>query len=175
MSFAKLVTALRERLIKTVIKDASRVYVIAQRPAEKLPPLSGERDLIIRVRGFMLAQSNVEAGGTSDTPVRRTVDIVLRSRCSLDRTGTDAVWLLKEAAGHLDFEDQVFNAVQVWTDALDDEPDDYASQFIEMECEPVRLSQASDAVRDFRSTDGSWGSTVLTVEFVYRQQNEVCR
>lgn len=168
----QIVIELREALAKKV-GDANRVYVIAGRSRpQDLPALVGEKDLFIRVRGFTVNGPTVEAAGRSNTLVRRQFDIIMRSRMAVDRTGTDLQWLTKEGLGHLEYEDDIFDVLQMWMSNIADSlPDAIVAEERLMvgDGEPLRVTAGSDVDRDFQSVDGKWGTSAFSVEVVYRQ------
>jgi hypothetical protein len=158
----EIVLGLREALL-AVQPDMRRIYVVGRRPNNKLPNLVGDRDILIRPRGFTVG--DVAGAGRSNTIMRRLVDIVLRDRLMVDQSEHDLQWLTKEAVGHLAYEDRVIDALQMWLgNAADNE------LLLVGEGEPARLVAGSDAERDFQAADGKWGASVLTLEVVYRQE-----
>jgi len=168
----QIVLELREALAKKV-GDVSRVYVIAGRKKPQvMPALVGEKDIFIRVGGFVTNGPTVEAAGRSNTLITRQFDIIMRSRMAIDRTGTDLQWLTKEGLGHLEYEDDIFDVVQMWMSNIADSVDGALvaeERLMVGDGEPLRVTAGSDAVRDFESVDGKWGASAFTVPVVYRQ------
>lgn len=160
----KIVLAIKDAMRK-VVKDPNRIYVVANRPAQAMPHLVGDRDLIIRVRGFSVGDGNILGAGRSNTTIKRLIDIVLRDRMAVDQSSADLQWLTKEGLGHLDGEDQIIDAMQMWLG------NDAENELLLVgEGEPVRIVGGADAAREFGSGDGKWGSSAITLEVVYRQE-----
>lgn len=166
----QIVLDMRDALAKQ-IGDAKRVYVVAgRRNAKDIPNLVGDRDLIIRVGGFMCDPGHEAAAGRSNTILRRRLDVILRSRTATDPTGSDLQWLTKEGLGHLEYEDAIMDVIQMWLGNVADVGNEATEPLLMVgDGEPARILSGSDADRDFQSADGKWGTSALTVEIVYRQ------
>lgn len=156
----QIVMALRDRLARTF---GDHVYVIAKRPSNRIPNLVGNRDILIRPRGFDALEPTVGASGRANTPIRRKFDVVLRSRLATDQVQHDLKWLTDEGTGHLDFEDAVFDALQMWMGNAET-----GDELLVGDGEPVRVVAGGDAERMYDSPDGRWGASVLVLDLTYR-------
>ena len=154
----EIALALRDALASAKLVEASRVYVIAR--GRKLHNLVGNRDIVIRPRGFT---TDIQAG-RSNTLVTRNFDIMLRTRTALDTTNNDINLLLKEGVGQMEFEDAVFDAIQMWLGNSEE-----GSELLVGEGEPLRITGGSDPEKDEGTGDGKWGMSTLTAQITYRQ------
>jgi hypothetical protein len=152
----QIVMALRDRLARTF---GDHVYVIAKRPSNRIPNLVGNRDILIRPRGFDTVGETVVAAGRSNTPIRRKFDIVLRSRLAIDSVQQDLKWLEEQ----FDFEGAVFDALQMWMGNPET-----GEELLVGEGEPSRVVAGSDPERMYDSPDGRWGASVLVLDLTYR-------
>jgi hypothetical protein len=151
----------------TAIGDVTRVIVIGQRPKEGLPKLVGDRDILFRIRGFGVDQNSVAAAGPQNMQMKRLIDLVLRSRKVTDKVSYDLNWFLAED-GHLVFESKVIAAIEVFLGQAATEPDGVPYGW-DGQGEPPRIVNGGDAVKDLFESDGTWGSSVITVECVFRE------
>jgi hypothetical protein len=165
--FADIVIALRNRLGKLFGGDVSRVVVVGVRPREGYPRLVGDRDILMRIRGFGVDQNSVAGAGERNTQLRRLIDLVLRSRRVTDPVSSDLAWFTA-ADGQLAFESGVIAAAQMLFGDPATEPDGRVYSAIG-QWEPLRIVNGGDAVKDLFEVDGTWGSSVITVECVYRE------
>lgn len=164
--FGQLCVALRNRLGRT-IGDINRVVVVGQRPKEGYPNLVGDRDLLFRIRGFGVDQGSVAGGGEKNTLMKRLIDLNLRSRRRTDQVNADLNWFLAND-GQLAYESQIIKAVQMFFGSPADEPDGVPTGLIG-QGEPLRIVNGGDATKDLYETDGAWGSSVITIECVFRE------
>lgn len=153
--------------LSRLVGGPKSVHVVADRQGRiptnpPIPKLNGNRDLILHVRGFGVDTGGVTGGGRHDTRVKRLIDIVLRSRKQIDTVHNDLAFLTDDN-GHLAFEESVINAVQIWWG-------DPAAAATEAQMllvgggEPARIVNGGGAVRELFAGDGTWGTSVITLE-----------
>lgn len=169
----KILLELRKELLK-VVQDEKRVTIVAQRPPNHTPTLSAGRDILIRPRGFVVDQNTVAAAGRAYTPIRRQIELILRSTRSTDTVNADRKFLTEEGIGQVEFEDQVFDVIQMWQGNVESVVDGDPLLLVG-EGEPVRVVSGGDAARDFVSPDGKWGASTIVIEVMYRQELDQTR
>lgn len=117
-SFADIVLAVRRRLCDVLGMAKERVVVVANRPGENPSMYPAERHVRLRPMG-RTGLDNPGAGRLSDRKTRiLAVDLVTRDE--RDQTGSDLIALTDAAVGHLRFEEDVLDALDLHTPVDDD-------------------------------------------------------
>lgn len=108
-----LLIDLRERIMDRLDFPAERVLIIAR---AKMPAnLQADQYVIIRVMG-QKPDWNTEYGhGRVEHRVRRTLQIVLKTRLATDEVNEDFLWLTDKSLGHLDMEHELYDSLQTYS------------------------------------------------------------
>lgn len=158
----KIVKNLRTTLATGTGLSIQRIGLVARRT---VPNLDGDKDILLRIRGFSAVSGQADR---IDFRVRRTIDITMRHRLTLDPTGRDYEWLTKDALGFLLFEETVLDTMQMW------EPMD-ADTLLPLLVQPARVLSGTDPSKDEPSADNtSWGQETLSYEIVYKPGVDTC-
>lgn len=162
--FREIVEAVALELhCREVIPEFSRVIPIA-RDQGSVPHMVGDRDILLRPRGFRGINSTDLGAGRWHRRVQRYLDVVARSRTALDPVGSDKQFLLRADLGHLDFEERIIDVLDMW-DARDADGE-------MLTCAPIRFVTVSDAGKEF-SADGKWGASAIRFEIEYALKLDV--
>lgn len=156
--FSDILQAIRNEIVRLrVIDDINRIIPCARRT--KVPKLTGEKDIILRVGNTQIVPS-VEGQGRGYTRLRRIIEVIPRCRSALDEVGKDTVWLMDETLGFFNFEEALLDAVQLF------QPTNIAeTEFLADE--PMRIVGFGIPDKDV-DPDGKWGSETMMLEVFYK-------
>lgn len=164
VSFADCMVAVRDKLLDYgVVEELARIIPLAR---QETPKLVGERDIILRA-GAEQVDPAVLGGGRNTTFARRTLEVICRSRNALDRAGSDAVWMLGDPDGHIRYEDQVIDALQIHFPI--------AENLKPLFREPMRYMGVSQPRKDVQAGSEKWGESVLQFEIKYLRKLDLTR
>lgn len=143
-------TVADQLLLMQCVVDRSRIRITTK---SKVPNLAGDRDIILRPGAGTPDGAAVLGGGRITTFERRTLNVTLRTRNALDQVASDSNWLLDDD-GHLAFEDQVIDALQINYPIV--------SQLAVYK-EPMRYMGVSEP----RTNENKWGESIVQFEIKY--------
>lgn len=162
--WAEILDAIAQRLVEDrVVSALDRVFAIATSQVDDLPHLTGDRDIMLRVKG-MTRPPDIAQGAGRLARVYRNLDVILRSRDSRDKFTEAEQWLKDAQLGHLRFEREVFNAL----DMFHPEDDDGALLI----GEPMRFLRSADPERKIKSQGKiqGWGTSVMMFELMFEPE-----
>ncbi len=152
--FSTILLAVQARLVAKLGFPLERVLV-----SKKDPPFfaQGDQFVVVRPRGFRVSEPIVGAAGRVDTRIMRRFTVTLWTRLVLDETDRDTEWLTDPTLGHLDQENAVIDAVQIFWPATSG--DDLLTTY------PIRLVDGSEPGE--LPSAKEWGASTLTFEAQY--------
>lgn len=151
-SFVLILASVRARLVSVLEFPASRVVPVIR---GEVPHFQGDQDVLLRPRGFRVDKPWSDGGGRHSTRVQRRLEIVCRTRCSLDSSGEAALWLSHETHGHFGLEELAANALQGFL------PTDDPETLNVLVTDPLELLEGDDPKQDGRPKPQDWGETSL--------------
>lgn len=166
--FPAVLRSVRDRLVEyEVVSRPELVQFIARDGSGRsgsLPHLTGDRDVLLRVKGMRSPLDIVQSAGRL-ARMYRTIEVILRTRDARDKPGSDEAWLAREDQ-HLDFEHEVLDALQMFHPTMprvDDVPG------IEIIGEPMRFLTSTDPDHRLEAAgrEQGWGSSVMLFEVMY--------
>src|SRR4051812_33496662 len=91
--FDEVLVAVRDRLLSldVFVGNANGVRIIADDPSA-VPPLTGDRDLLIIGGGGIVNAAVADGSGRAQTPMRRTIEVAVRTRDARDPLDSDQAW-----------------------------------------------------------------------------------
>lgn len=156
--FGDILNSIRNEIVRLkVIEDINRVIPCARRT--KVPKLTGDRDIILRV-GSTQKIPSTEGQGRFYIRLRRIIEVIPRCRSALDEVGKDTIWLTDESLGFFAFEEAVMDAVELFQPMNVEE-----TAFLVDE--PMRIVGFGIPDKDV-DPDGKWGSETMMVETIYQ-------
>lgn len=162
-SMKEILTAVVAQLVvgKAAVDDG-RIRIVARRP-EDVPFADSEMDILIRVRGFRVDDSQYTGAGRQFCRNDRRLEVIPRTRDARDSVSEDLKWLTDETFGQLAIEDTIYNALEEFYPLRADG----TSLLIE----PLKLIDCGDDIRGNRNSTGAWtwGYSILTYAFPYQQ------
>jgi hypothetical protein len=138
--FREIILALVTKVHEVVADDAS-VIVVARR---ELPALTGDFDVLLRVRNMRDTEGTTDAAGRQAMFIRRYIDVIMRARQYADVSRQDLQWLTDETNGILELEYQLMDLLQLWFPIAGDGGDEPTPLLIE----PARIITGDDPIRD---------------------------
>ncbi len=168
-NFADIIAALVAKLAE-VYSDENAIVVTCR---DSPPPLVGDKDLLVRIRGARKTEGVTAAAGRSSMQIRRFVDLVIRARQYSDVSQHDLRWLIDESNGILAMEASLLNLLEMWYPQLGIGGD--TPQFLLLE--PASISTSDEPLRDMRRTkdgqDPNCGMLGLRLDTYYEQDLKV--
>lgn len=156
-AFADIVLAVKRQLVSALELDPSLVPIVADRTPE---PDEYPAETHVRIRPMSRTGLDNPGGGRTSDPKTRTIAVDLVTRDFRDQAGTDEVALTDDGAGHLRFEDDVLDALDLHTPVG---PDGAA-----LVVEPMREVATEDANRPKPGSGFSASTIHFQVKYVPR-------
>lgn len=158
----------------------SRLRLVTGFPPERVtlwlgdadpPHLQADQDIVIRPAGMNPDQPWWIGGGPFTCRVIERVDVQIRTRLSLDPTGSAAVWFLDATLGHLHLRNLVLLALVGGTGGFLPNDGVVGAENVYVSC-PLRFMSGRMPRTDRAKSNESvtdWGSETLTFEVDYLQ------